>query len=65
MDKKMLTMYGMILIALQIVISLGIFVTYPQMTSYAVSKDTMDIVLKKLDQIEAKLDKVILEVRYE
>ena len=55
---------GVVIVIIQFLISCGIFVTYPQMTAYAVSKDTMELILDKLDKIEKKLDAITtLETR--
>ena len=47
---------GIIFVVIQFLIGCGIFVTYPQMAAYAVSKDTMGLVLEQLNRIENKLD---------
>jgi len=59
MDKKTLVGYGFILVAIQIIVGLKIFVTFTDMTAYAASKDTIQMVIERLDRIEHKLDKVI------
>lgn len=56
MNKKEVTAYIVAITVIQCLVSCGIFVTYPQMTAYAVSKDTMEVVLQKLDKIDNKLD---------
>lgn len=43
---------------ISIILSLNIFVQYPQMTAYAVSKDTMQVVIDKLDKMDTKLDRL-------
>lgn len=60
MNKKLLV-GGIILYFLPTLMQLGIFVTFPQMTAYAVSKDTMQLVLDKLDTIDRKIDAISLE----
>lgn len=57
--KKEITT-GVVFIVIQFCISCGIFVTYPQMAAYAVSKDTMELVLTKLNKIENKLDTLMM-----
>jgi hypothetical protein len=60
MDKKMLIVCGVVFSILPTLVNLGIFVTFPQMTAYAVSKDTMQIVLDKLNTIDYKIDKIVI-----
>ena len=60
MDRKQLTVYGIILIAIQIILGLKIFVTYPEMEAYAASTKEMDTIQKQLIRIEGKIDKLIL-----
>lgn len=57
--KKEITT-GIVFVVIQFCISCGIFVTYPQMAAYAVSKDTMELVLIKLNKIENKLDTLMI-----
>lgn len=51
---------GIVLIVIQVLISCGIFVTFPQMAAYAVSKDVMELVMEKLNRIETKLDNLTI-----
>lgn len=59
MDKKTLIGYGLVLVVIQMLMGLKIFVTFTDMAAYAASKDSMQMVLERLDRIEHKLDKVI------
>lgn len=59
MNKKELATYGLVLIVIQSLVSCGIFVTYPQMAAYAVSKDNMELVIERLNVIDRKLDKLM------
>ncbi len=59
MNKRSVTMYGIALLVVQIIINLGIFVKFPDMQAYAVSKDSFSMVINRLDRIESKLDKLI------
>ena len=52
-------MYGIAILVVQIIINLGIFVKFPDMQAYAVSKDSFSMVIDRLDRIESKLDKLI------
>lgn len=63
MNKKELVAVAIIYTLIQFLLSSGMFVTPNQMEAYAVSKDTMQLVLdgitgtnKRLDNIETKLD---------
>lgn len=56
MNKKELATYGFVLVAIQCLVSCGLFVTYPQMAAYAVSKDNMQLVIERLNVIDHKLD---------
>lgn len=59
MNKKQLASYGLIIVIIQTLISCGIFVTFPQMTAYAASKDSIEQVREQLNRIEHKLDRVM------
>lgn len=59
MNKRELATYGLVLVVIQVLVSCGIFVTYPQMTAYAVSKDNMQLVIERLNVIDHKLDKLM------
>lgn len=59
MNKKTLFIYGLALIVIQMLMGLKIFVTFTDMVAYAASKDSMQMVIERLDRIEHKLDKVI------
>lgn len=59
MDKKTLIGYGLVLVVIQMLMGLKIFVTFTDMAAYAASKDSMQMVLERLDRIEHKLDKII------
>lgn len=59
MNKRTLVVYGLVLLVIQIIMSLNIFVTFSDMAAYAVSKDSMQMLIERLDRIEHKLDKVI------
>jgi len=56
-------MYGIALLVVQIIINLGIFVKFPDMQAYAVNKDSFSMVINRLDRIESKLDKLLIEVK--
>lgn len=60
MNIKQLAMYGLVFTMIQAIISCGIFVTFPQMTAYAASKDDLTIIHSQLERIEHKIDKLIL-----
>ena len=57
---KQISLYGLIFIIIQSIINCGIFVTFPQMTAYAASKEDLVNILGQLERIEQKLDKLIL-----
>jgi hypothetical protein len=59
MNKKTLITYGLVLVVIQTLLSCGIFVTFPQMTAYAASKDSIQQISEQLNRIEHKLDKVM------
>lgn len=59
MNKKALITYGLVLVVIQTLLSCGIFVTFPQMTAYAASKDSIQQISEQLNRIEHKLDKVM------
>lgn len=59
MNKKQLASYGLVLVVIQTLVSCGIFVTFPQMTAYAASKDSIEQVREQLTRIEHKIDKVM------
>lgn len=59
MNKKQITLYGIIFIIIQSIISCGIFVTFPQMTSYAAPKDSILQIEQQLTRIEQKIDKLM------
>lgn len=60
MNLKQITIYGLVFIVIQSLISCGIFVTFPQMAAYAASKDDLTSILHQLQRIEEKIDKLIL-----
>lgn len=59
MNKKQLATYGLAFIVIQTIISCGIFVTFPQMTAYAASKDSIEAIQQQLTRIEHKVDKIM------
>lgn len=59
MDRKTLIGYGLVLIVIQMLMSLKIFVTFTDMATYAASKDSMQMIIERLDRIEHKLDKMV------
>lgn len=59
MDRKNLISYGLVLVVIQMLMSLKIFVTFTDMAAYAVSKDSMQMIIERLDRIEHKLDKMV------
>lgn len=59
MNKKQLATYGVAFIVIQTIISCGIFVTFPQMTAYAASKDSIEAIQQQLTRIEHKVDKIM------
>lgn len=59
MNKRTLIGYGIVLMVIQMLMGLKIFVTFSDMAAYAASKDSMQMVIERLDRIEHKLDKVI------
>ena len=59
MDKKAIWLYGLAFLIINLVMSLKIFVTFSDMAAYAASKDSMSLVIERLDRIEHKLDRVI------
>lgn len=60
MERKKLIVYGAILIAIQIIMGLKIFVTFPEMEAYAASEKEVDTIHQQLVRIENKIDKLIL-----
>lgn len=59
MNKKTLIFYGLVLVIIQILMNLKIFVTFTDMAAYAASKDSMQMIIERLDRIEHKIDKVV------
>ena len=59
MNKKTLLIYGSALIIVQMLMGLKIFVTFSDMAAYAASKDSIQMIIERLDRIEHKLDKVV------
>lgn len=59
MTKRNLISYGLVLVIIQMLASLKIFVTFTDMTAYAASKDSMQMIIERLDRIEHKIDKVV------
>lgn len=59
MNKKTLIIYGLILVVVQGFISLGVFVTFPQMAAYAAPKDSIVQIEQQLNRIEEKIDKLM------
>lgn len=60
MDKKKITVYGIVFLAIQIIMSLKIFVTYSEMAAYAAPKKDITTIEERLIRIENKLDKIIM-----
>lgn len=60
MDIKKITICGIIFLVIQAIINTGIFVTFPQMTTYAASKDSIAKIEAQLARIETKIDKLIM-----
>jgi len=65
MTKKQIAQLTVLIVLVNALIGAGFFVTYPSMTAYAVSKDTMQLVLdgingtnKRLDTMNERLDKL-------
>ena len=52
MDKKALITGGFVFLIAQAFINLGIFVTFPQMASYAASKDSIQQLLQQVSIIQ-------------
>lgn len=61
-DIKALALYGVAFIVVEFLLNCGIFVTYPSLTAYAVSKDTFEMVLDKLDALDKKIDNIQTKV---
>lgn len=59
MDKKTLLVYGLVFAVIQAVLNLGVFVTFPQMTAYAASKESIMQIEEQLNRIESKIDKIM------
>lgn len=59
-NTKKLIGLGLVWVVIQAIISAGIFVTFPQMEAYAASKDSFEQVVTHLENIEKKLDKLIM-----
>ena len=58
MDKKAVWIYGIAFLIINLVMSLKIFVTFSDMAAYAASKDSLQLIMERLDRIEHKLDKM-------
>lgn len=65
MTKKQMAQLTVLVAIINALIGAGFFVTYPSMTAYAVSKDTMQLVLdgiagtnKRLDTMNERLDRL-------
>ena len=59
MNKRDLYLFGAGLVFIQILVGCGLFVTQEQMYAYAAPKNDISMILKKLDRIELKLDKLM------
>lgn len=55
---KSLTIGGVAVVVIQIIISCGLFVTFPQMAAYAVSKDNFNLILEQLKMLDLKVEKI-------
>lgn len=60
MSNKKLLIYGIVYLVIQFLITAHIFVTFPEMTAYAASKDSVEQIMKQLTRIEEKVDRLIL-----
>lgn len=58
MDKKAVWIYGIAFLIINLVMGLKIFVTFSDMAAYAASKDSLQLIMERLDRIEHKLDKI-------
>lgn len=58
MDKKVIWIYGLAFLIINLVMGLKIFVTFSDMAAYAASKDSLQLIMERLDRIEHKLDKM-------
>jgi hypothetical protein len=56
MTKRDIYIFGIAFIVLQSLISCKFFVTYSDMAAYAVSKDSMQMIITRLDAMDHKLD---------
>ena len=52
MDKRTLIYTGLVFGVVQSIVNLGIFVTFPQMAAYAVSKDQFSMVRDDVKEIK-------------
>ena len=52
--------YTVIILVVQFLLTSHLFVTYAEMTNYAVPRSALEHIAADLDRIEQKLDKVIL-----
>lgn len=59
MSRRTLVGYGLILLGIQLLVGLRVFVTFTDMAAYAASKDSMHLIIERLDRIEHKLDKMV------
>lgn len=62
MDNKNLILSGIALFVVQFIISAGIFVKFPDMTAYAVSKDQFQTILDDLQDIKQSQQTIIKEL---
>lgn len=60
MEVRKLLISGIVFLVVQFLITAHIFVTFPEMSAYAASKDSIEQVINRLERIEHKLDKIIL-----
>jgi hypothetical protein len=58
LDKKTLILSGIVFCVINAAINLGIFVTFKDMQAYAVSKDSFQIVLQKINTMDQKIDDI-------
>lgn len=59
--KKQLLLNGLVLIVAQVLINLGIFVTFKDMVAYAAPLNAIEKIETQLTRIENKMDKYILK----
>ena len=59
--KKQILLNGLVLIVVQVLINLGIFVTFKDMMAYAAPLDAIEKIEAQLNRIETKMDNFILK----